>query len=129
MDRLEEIFSGLEKISKLNDEWYVLVKSLRAEVDRLRAALAALDEALWRVVEAAGEARRLTGHQHWDSTGQHGAGCEKCIADRPIVEKIREALAFAKGVMSGEGHGPGCDVTCDCGQGTWTGSPGTGSEF
>lgn len=37
-------------------------------------------------------AYRLTGHLHWDSTGQHGAGCEKCIADRKIKDSIDKTL-------------------------------------
>jgi hypothetical protein len=36
---------------------------------------------------------RLTGHQHWDSTGQHGAGCTKCISDRQVLDEIRALLS------------------------------------
>ena len=42
-----------------------------------------------RAFEAEGEGR---GHQHWDKTGQHGAGCPKCIAQCTAADLTRRAL-------------------------------------
>lgn len=48
------------------------------------------------LVSAASEARQMTGHNHWDHTMQHGAGCSLCITQREIMERNRAALAAAR---------------------------------
>jgi len=30
----------------------------------------------------------MAGHNHWDATMQHGAGCPLCIKQREIIKKI-----------------------------------------
>jgi len=125
----------------VNVEWLQgRVTDLEAEVKLVRKELDSCEEFLEEV--------RVMERKQWSELAQAKEALRRVVvaASRPMViygsyddnmirvhkengKLLAEALAFAKGVMSGEGHGPGCDVTCDCGQGTWTGSPGTGSEF
>ncbi len=43
---------------------------------------------------------QFLGHQHWDSTGRHGAGCEKCVEQyklyRELMDRIDAALMSTK---------------------------------
>ncbi len=41
-------------------------------------------------------ARQTFGHNHWDETLQHGAGCPTCIAQRNVSHSISEALKPAE---------------------------------
>lgn len=57
------------------------VATLRAEVERLRAAIEAIQSApIW-------------GHGHWDHTMQRGAGCNLCIEQHKARQQLQAALA------------------------------------
>jgi len=64
--------------------------------DFARRAGALMETERMRALCYAGEKMAMTfGHGHWDSTMSHGAGCEKCIAQRKASEEWRVAVAAA----------------------------------
>jgi hypothetical protein len=54
--------------------------AIKTERDWLKKAiLSHLDAPIW-------------GHNHWDDTQRHGAGCKTCIAQRDARQLLRSAL-------------------------------------
>lgn len=55
------------------------IKELEAKLERVKKAI---DDNLWRML----------GHNHWDSTMSHGAGCEKCKEQSDAKYAISQAI-------------------------------------
>jgi len=77
---------GYEATTKLEAELAALAE--QCPKGQLLVPIGLLTE-IRRAFEAEGEGR---GHQHWDKTGQHGAGCPKCIAQCTAADLTRRAL-------------------------------------
>ena len=63
---------------------------LVAENKKLRNQLKALHDATIVLRNGMG------GHNHWDSTMQHGAGCETCIRQREAREEAHRLIESAE---------------------------------
>jgi hypothetical protein len=81
-----------EEEYKLHREW---------AIDLCADELAAWLPKVQAVIEA-GQALTLGyGHEHWDSTMQHGAGCGRCIEQRKLRAAWDQALADLLGQKKG----------------------------
>ncbi len=72
-----------------------MLDDFRKDVAARDATIAAQAEAI-RLLRAAAEAllaAPIWGHNHWDHTMRHGAGCEICIDQRKAKEAFSAALA------------------------------------
>jgi len=65
----------LDRLANVESVWELLQQN-----DQLRAALRDLMD-------------NIGGHEHWDSTGMHGAGCMTCAQQREAKDRARAALA------------------------------------
>ena len=65
-------------------------KRLQELADAVEPLLAENDELRRMVREMRTLASSMTGHQHWDHTMQHGAGCQLCITQREAMDRIAE---------------------------------------
>ena len=70
------------------EEWVARTAAASERWEAAEARCARLQQALRDLLENGG-----WGHSHWDSTGQHGAGCSTCIQQREAKERARAALA------------------------------------
>ncbi len=77
----EDMIKGLEIQLRWMTESYV---ERETEREALREELLAARKALKMT-------HRMFGHNHWDSTMQHGTGCEKCIEQITILDVVRKA--------------------------------------
>lgn len=68
-----------------------LCRAAADELERLREQVRLLHDATIVLRNGMG------GHNHWDYTQQHGAGCETCIMQRKAREEAIRLIESAKG--------------------------------
>ena len=61
-------------------------EKMHGEITTLAAEKEVMKKALKLVYD-------MAGHNHWDNTMQHGAGCPLCIKQREIIQKIEGMFA------------------------------------
>lgn len=83
---LREMENGIGKAIEIRKSHEAELSSLREQVRRLRADLLRLHDATIILRNGMG------GHNHWDNTQRHGAGCPICIAQQQARREAQKLI-------------------------------------